>query len=201
MVCVLGDVKKWFADKGDQTHRLDYLLTNNSIVFDLGAYEGVWSQKIIERYRSQVYAFEPVKTFFNQTKTLLAKYPSATVFQYGLGPTTENLNIYLSEDGTSLYKQNGSAEVVLIKEMLPELQRLSITKIDLIKINIEGAEYPLLEYILRNNIHLMLTNIQVQFHILDDSSAGKRESIRQKLSQTHVVTYDYPFVWENWRKK
>lgn len=33
-------VKKWFQDNGGESLMLDYPLTNNSIVFDLGGYKG-----------------------------------------------------------------------------------------------------------------------------------------------------------------
>lgn len=39
-----------------------------------------------------------------------------------------------------------------------------INKIDLFKINIEGAEYDLLECIILNGYILKIKNIQVQFH-------------------------------------
>ena len=34
------DVDRWFADRGDQTLRLDYDLNENSVVLDLGGYHG-----------------------------------------------------------------------------------------------------------------------------------------------------------------
>ena len=38
---VFFDVDRWFADRGDQTLRLDYDLNENSVVLDLGGYHGV----------------------------------------------------------------------------------------------------------------------------------------------------------------
>ena len=37
---------KWVEDKGDETLRLDYSLTEDSIVFDLGGYRGDFAEAI-----------------------------------------------------------------------------------------------------------------------------------------------------------
>jgi hypothetical protein len=34
-----------------------------------------------------------------------------------------------------------------------------------------------------------------------DDCEIRRNNIREKLSETHTLTYDYTFVWENWEKK
>jgi hypothetical protein len=75
-----------------------------------------------------------------------------------------------------------------------------IDHIDLIKINIEGSEYELLEHIIENNLHVKIKNLQIQFHKIFNDSEEKREKIRKSLSLTHKLTYDYTFVWENWEK-
>ena len=60
-------VKKWFADRGDQTLRLEYPeLTSDSIVFDLGGYLGDFSAAIVERYNCKIYIFEPHPEYFTK---------------------------------------------------------------------------------------------------------------------------------------
>jgi hypothetical protein len=72
--------------------------------------------------------------------------------------------------------------------------------VDLIKINIEGDEFPLLKNLIDNNKTNLFKDIQVQFHQFIPDSINKRNWIREKLSLTHTLTYDYEFVWENWKK-
>ena len=69
------------------------------------------------------------------------------------------------------------------------------------KINIEGDEFPLLESMLENNLITYVTDIQVQFHQFIPNAVARRELIHKKLSETHKLTYNYEFVWENWQKK
>ena len=55
----------WFELNGDKTLRLDYSLNDESLVFDLGGYEGEWSADIFCKYGSNIYVFEPNKDFYN----------------------------------------------------------------------------------------------------------------------------------------
>jgi hypothetical protein len=71
--------------------------------------------------------------------------------------------------------------------------------VDLMKINIEGGEYELLEHLIARGLTKRIRNIQVQFH--EDvmaGAAGRMERIQSRLAETHHLTYQERFVWENW---
>lgn len=76
-----------------------------------------------------------------------------------------------------------------------------IRVIDLMKINIEGGEQDLWEHTIDNGYVERIKNIQVQFHDFVPTSEHCMQNIQASLSQTHYLTYQYPFVWENWRIK
>lgn len=76
----------------------------------------------------------------------------------------------------------------------------TIKNINLLKINIEGGEYDLLEHIIQHNLQEKIENIQVQFHKNIDDSECRRKNIQQLLKKTHVLTYNYDFIWENWQR-
>ena len=67
------------------------------------------------------------------------------------------------------------------------------------KINIEGGEYELLEYLLDTGLATQIINYQVQFHDFVPDAEARMTAIRERLSQTHTLTYQYEFVWGNWR--
>ncbi len=55
-------------------------------------------------------------------------------------------------------------------------------------------------YIIEKNIHLSIKNFQIQFHNKYIDNPKKRMiSIQEKLMQTHELTWQFEFVWENWR--
>ena len=78
------------------------------------------------------------------------------------------------------------------------IKKRKIKKINLIKINIEGGEYDLLENLIENDFIKNIENIQVQFHKIGKEYKKRMMSIQEKLKETHHLTYKYPLVWENW---
>ena len=71
----------------------------------------------------------------------------------------------------------------------------------MIKVNIEGGEYDLLEFLIDSNYIEIIDNIQVQFHDFIPDAEERMKNIHKKLEKTHFLTWQYPFVWENWQLK
>ena len=69
------------------------------------------------------------------------------------------------------------------------------------KINIEGGEYDLLEHFLESGFIKNINNIQIQFHDFIPNAEERMKKIQYELEKTHSLTYQYPFVWENWQRK
>ena len=196
---ILGNTDAWYAVDGDNTLRVNYPLTKDSVVFDIGAFDGGWGSSFQQRYGCIVYGFEPVKEFFE-----MAQKKADTrfrVYHHGVGHKTEKVTICLVSNSSSFYREDGDRELVQLKSFADTVVDLKIDHIDLVKINIEGGEYDLLDHILYLRWQRNITDLQIQFHKMDGRSEDRRQAIREVLSKTHVLTYDYPFVWENWRMK
>lgn len=198
-------VKKWFKENGDNTLRIQYDLNENSVVFDVGGYLGDFSDKIFKKYHCYVYVFELTTKYYKIIRDRFANKSKIKVFNYGLGYKNDCLEINVQSNGSSIYRKKNSnvfdrIETVKINDIFKVITSLRIDHIDLIKINIEGGEYGLLERMIQKKIHLICENIQIQFHQFFKDSERLRENLRKKLSLTHKVTYDYYFVFENWKK-
>ena len=68
------------------------------------------------------------------------------------------------------------------------------------KINIEGGEFPLMEHIISCDKQAIVRQYQIQFHNFVENPVDRRIQISHALSETHMRTWCYTFVWENWRK-
>ena len=109
-----------------------------------------------------------------------------------------------SIDGSSFHNNNIKNKDTItckVKGFLNVINDLNLEHIDLMKINIEGSEYPLLDHIYENNKLDIVDIYQIQFHNFIDDANRKRNSIVSALSKTHVRTWCYEFVWENWVAK
>jgi len=193
--------RRWIKDRGDETLRVDYPLSPESVVLDVGGYNGDWAARIHERYRCRVYVFEPVPEFYERIRERFSGVEAVQVFNYGLSDADAMMPISLSADGSSVFHQNRQHIDIRLRDIDVVLQELGIRDIALIKMNIEGGEYALLQRMLDKDIVPHCRDIQIQFHDFVPDAQSLRLGLRERLARTHELTYDYYFIWENWRLK
>lgn len=190
--------KPWFESNGDKTLRLNYDLNENSVVFDLGGYEGTWASDIFCKYGCNIHIFEPYHEYAKNIEERFKKNKRVQVHYYGIAKTEGNLQLAVCADSSSVFKNGNDVIDVKMHEATKFFNDNRIDKVDLMKINIEGGEYDLLEHLIEKQMMTRIENIQVQFHDFVVDAETRMRSIQSKLSQTHYITYQYEFVWENW---
>jgi FkbM family methyltransferase len=190
---------RWFADRGDETLRLDYPLNTASVVFDLGGYKGDFAADINSRFGADVYLFEPVRQFHAICAQRFHGNPKIHTFNFGLSSADGTFRISNEDNGSSVVKGNaGQGEVVTIKSFAGFVAERGIERIDLLKINIEGGEYDVLPQIVETGLINRVRFLQIQFHDFIEGAVEKRRLLQQQLARTHVKSWDYPFIWESW---
>lgn len=194
-------IRPYFKVNGEKTLRINYdELNENSTVMDVGGYEGQWSSDIFSKYMCKIHIFEPVPNFAKSIKDRFKKNNKIIVHDKGLSSITVKRKITLNKDASSLIKNLRNSTEIELLDIKEFFEKNDIKKIDLIKINIEGAEYDLLDRMIETNLQLKMKNIQVQFHDFFPEAKKRMEKIQKELSKTHQLTYQFPFVWENWEK-
>ena len=125
------------------------------IVFDVGANIGVTAVILANIYpKARIYSFEPVKENFDLLKENVVHYPNVAPLHMGLGDKTETRTIYASEDNANL---GGFSTFIKNDRDIHLEQDINIIDVakfcekagtpDLIKIDVEGAEYEILSAI------------------------------------------------------
>lgn len=194
-------VQSWFQSEGDKTLRLNYDLNASSLVLDLGGHTGQWASDIFSMYCCTIHIFEPVIEFASDIKQRFVKNKKIFVHNFGLSNENKMVKILIDGTSSSVYKEGedfGSGRLV---KAINFLQDNHIEKIDLMKINIEGGEYDLLEHLIDSAYVKYIKNIQVQFHDFVPNAEQRMLMIQKELEKTHTLAYQYLFVWENWRLK
>ena len=133
-----ADSKLWYQMNGDNTYRINYNLNPNSIVVDIGARHGNWSDLIKQRYGCNVYCFEAVKEFCEQLK--LKNY---IVFNYAVVDDFGTIDLGIFEGEASILYDNKDTNNIINVESIPAFKMFELIDkdyIDLMKINVEGAE-------------------------------------------------------------
>jgi FkbM family methyltransferase len=193
-------VKKWYADGGDDRFRFDYDLDERSFVLDLGGYEGQWASDLYARYRCRIAIFEPVARFARNISARFRKNGDIEVFPCGLGATTRTEAIYVHGASSSTQKKQADSEQIEIVDVRRWFEDHNVEAVQLMKVNIEGGEYELLERLVATGLIGRIDDIQVQFHNFIPDAPARMEQLQRAMRATHTPTYQYRFVWENWRK-
>ena len=200
------EVGRWFAASGDSTLRLDYPLTPDSIVLDIGGFKGDFAQQISNKFKCTIHIFEPMRNQAAYIANRSKNNNKVFVHPVGVGGKSEDITIYIPEGKDEATMHPGDSKIaseenIKVVDIVEVFKKLDIEKVDLMKLNIEGAEFDLLDRLIAKKLHKKVTDIQIQFHKIDDKSEERRNKIREKLSETHDCTWNYTFVWENWKLK
>jgi FkbM family methyltransferase len=194
------EVARYYRDNPSQSLRYRYPLDRTSVVLDCGGYDGQWASDLFSRYCCRIHVFEVVPEYAAQIRERFAGNPSIAVHDFGLGSRDQSVNVSLAGVGSSLYHRNAHASVTgRIVCAADFLRGLSLNRVDLLKINIEGGEYDLIRHLVESQWINRMSDIQVQFHDFVANADAQLTLSHTLLSQTHTPTYQYRFVWENWR--
>jgi len=190
---------EWFRRGGDAKFLETHNLNQESVVVDVGGFTGSWAEKTIAKYDPKFFILEPVKSFQNVLDAKFSNNPKVKILKHGLG-TPGNFQISLSGDASSIFNAANevATETISILSFDDFISNNKIKEIDLLQVNIEGAEYDLLDQMLFSSFLTNIKKIQVQFHLNVENAVEKRNSIRARLSNTHRNTLNFPFVWETW---
>ena len=196
---------RWVHDNGDETLRLNYPnLNSSSIVFDVGGYLGDFAFLINEKYDCTVFLFEPDPKFYEHCVQRFDSNEKIFPLNHGLADQNSFLTLSQEADGSSFYNIGHNIKGGLrcqVRDVVEVLAELSVSNIDLMKINIEGGEFPLIERLIEENLLVIVDQIQIQFHNFVENASEIREEFLAQVAKTHDPTWCYKFVWENWKRK
>jgi FkbM family methyltransferase len=203
MIEELTPQEKWEKDNGDLTKILDYPLDSNSQVIELGGYIGEWTQKIVERYNPKLLIIEPVPVFY---KKLLNKFfgnTNVTIDLAAISTTNKEIKLYVKDSATS---ETIPVSTITIDAKAYDIehfvQKHNLGRIDLIQVNIECEEYPLLLHWVKTDFLKNVKYLQIQFHTFCEDYEERYNIISQGLKDLGFeIRYRYDFVWESWENK
>jgi FkbM family methyltransferase len=200
-------VADWIEAGHDKTLRLDYDLGASSLVLDAGGFEGQWASDVYARFRCRIHVFEPVRDFAERIEQRFARNPDITVHRVGLAGADGEREIALHGVGSSLFADArpwaaaAARERVRLVSAADFFAEHALDHVDLLKINIEGGEYELLEHLIEAGLAPRIANIQVQFHDFVPDADSRRRDVRAALRRTHEPSYEVEWVWESWALK
>ena len=180
-----------------ESDRYDYKLTPDSLVWDVGGFKGDFAVEVFRRYGCNIVCFEPV--FHTElAKRLRALGPRVKVFPHGLGRSnrTEVWNVRGDSTGAfSPLDERGKEEVAI-----RDIEELLVADVGLMKLNVEGMEFEILETLFQRGLLTRFKNIQVQFHDCAIQAKERYASLQRLLARTHHLTLYAGWVWQSWER-
>lgn len=191
---------------------IDVDLPPDGVVLDVGAFEGEWTQRILDRVAAvgpasvRLHAFEPVPVAVRAFRANVGDHPSVALHPFGLGGSDRVEALSISGLGSSIF-QDGSDPASLavrdvdLRDVDAVLTELGVEHVDLIKINIEGGEFELIDRLYEQGWLARTDTVIVQFHEFGPSAYRGRRRNRRQLAQTHDCAWSYPWVYERWDRR
>ena len=135
----------------DYEHK-DFEIKNGDIIIDIGSHIGLFSLYASQKCKEgKIFSFEPVKSNYNIFLKNIEKNNLKNIFSFNTAVAKETglvkINLHEDESGHSLFKTGGESitvESISLKEII---EKNSIEKCDLIKMDCEGGEYEIIDSI------------------------------------------------------
>ncbi len=166
--------------------RYDYPLDAESVIWDGGAYEGVFAREMAHKYGCTVHAFEPCRRFFEIAQATCREFDTVKLHHFALGSVTRALPLSVRGNSTGFFYESEETEKSNVIDVAALIDILdSPPTIDLLKLNIEGSEFEVLEHLLDTGRISRFKNIQVQFHMNVKDWTNRLTDIYSRLFVTH----------------
>lgn len=180
-------------------HRVE--LDGSSIVWDVGAARGDGAADLRALSSGTIHAFEPHPGSYEHIDLRFAGDDGVRPHPYGLGDHDAAAVLELAGPGSSLHGglRGGFATAeVAIRDVADVFAELGDDRVDLVKINIEGGEYDLLDRMMETGLVGHVRYLLIQFHEWHPRAHRRRRQIRRGLSASHTEVWCYPWIWELW---
>ena len=194
----LGD---FFRDGGNEIIYKRLELDNNSMVIDGGGYHGEFIDKILINFGCKVDSYEPLVNEFNKLEKKYFYNDKVKIYNQAIYSDTKEL--YLSQEGISSSVITGSDAKKNLKIKAVDIIEIINDKkiVDLLKLNVEGAEYEIMNRIIDSNNLDKFRSFLIQYHRSVENCEELRKKIRKILLEKNFKEiFNYDFVWEYWRR-
>lgn len=179
--------KQWYGNGYGGFYVDPTLVPDQAIVYSFGIGEDIsFDKAIISKHGCKVYGFDPTPKSINYVKN--NETTEAFYFHpYGIGEKTEMVTFHLpkNKDHVSgsvydhkLVDEHNSVEV-LLKEFNEIVSEMGHDHIDVLKMDIEGSEYVVMEGILKSGIPIKQILVETHERFFEDGKEKGKKFFKQ----------------------
>ena len=198
----LSEIGKFERDGWDELLYKNLNLDKETRILVLGGYKGDSIKEYRKRYGCYVLALEPIKSYFEILNKRFLNDEKVIIQNLALAADSGQIKISINADSTGFYEgDNGGDFETITCVGVREFFTPKLGDFDLVEMNIEGAEYEVLESILEFDHQLRIKTFLIQFHKNVPDYDLKRKKILETLGKSHARSLCYDYVWEKWDLK
>ena len=187
------------SDGGDALIFKNIILNKDSVIIDGGGFNGEFTDEILKKNFSKIHIYEPDPNFYND---LLKKYKFETKVEI------LNLELFNEEQIITLSENSNASSIMENSENGTKVKAVDISKefkkyknIDLLKLNIEGAEYKVISRLIETQEINKVRYLLVQFHKEHDLDGSKFHKINLEILKKYKIVFNYKYVWSLFIRK
>ncbi|XP_048756184.1 uncharacterized protein LOC125666896 [Ostrea edulis] len=202
----------WAGNTQYIRHNHHTYLSSDSTVFDIGGNKGEDAEAIVKRYNPGNYVIlEPIKTLYSNLVHMFKSNNSVLIYNFGLARKYNKMYVNVvgnGGDATSIFagNDNGGNCLLRVVNTAHFLLRIGVPcyEVDLITINCEGCEFEIMEELIDSGMITQFRHVQFATHPTLRHLQQPVErycGIQEKLRRTHIISYQYKWCWESWKRK
>lgn len=161
-------------------------------VIDVGGFYGEWSGQMWDLWGCTIHIFEPVPAYAEICRQSL---PHCVLHEVGLGVESGQTDMTVAGLASSMVG-GGPLRVPLMG--VGEFFAVLPGDVAVMKINIEGYEYDLLDKMIALGLFPRVKSFVIQFHMNVPDYEKRWAAITGELEKTHWLSQRHRFVWERW---
>ncbi len=184
-----------------ESDRLNYDLSADSIIVEVGGFEGWFAGELWNKFGARMYVYEPVLRFREKCEARFKENDKISILPYALGGSDGVAPVGIKGDMTGVFCGTEETEDVNVLDAHDALLSITPNGVDLLCLNCEGSEYTILERLLDTGFISRIRNISVQFHTVVPDYQQRMERIIERLKETHDHVYGSPFIWDGFTLK
>lgn len=186
------NLMNWFESENDYHLLRSFHLNENSLVVDIGCYNGTWLKDMYCKYGCRCIGVEPVPKFYEQASRILCSN-KIQLHNFGLCTSlTTQYTMDVCGDGSRVTPVGERVRMKYAPKFFGNMSE----DIDVLQINIEGYEYELLPFMIEKKLLKLVKNIQIQFHDNVADAGIRMDDIISSLEGIGFKTkFNHPFIW------
>jgi FkbM family methyltransferase len=192
----LSPIQVFALDGYDTRLYTDLNVNSDGIIVVLGGFLGDSAEKYFLSTGCDIQVYEPVNEFFNILKIRFDSNKKIQLHNCAVSKSSSTIELVLNGEKSGVFEEGAERIRVKSRDIIDIVDDLHF--IELLELNIEGAEYEILERLIQGDRISCVNVLQIQFHNLSKSHELFRAQLRIELSKTHRQVFSYDWVWERW---